>query len=145
MCLENTFETVECAPHGISAKNCLLRSLEILDEGEVRALWDRRIFLAASFILFALIIATLGIEAYFPYFRWLVSFYTWFLEYFSRELYCALDLHWLLHFVFGMDSLVLPSRWKRWRKLSRLYLFTLKWKHFIGALCVNYWRHFDSN
>lgn len=50
-----------------------MRSLEILDEGEVRALWDRRIFLAACFILSALIIATLGIEAYFPYFRVAVS------------------------------------------------------------------------
>lgn len=45
----------------------LEKSLRILEEGEVRVLWDRRIFLALCFILLALIIATVNIESSFPY------------------------------------------------------------------------------
>ncbi|TKR65147.1 hypothetical protein L596_025596 [Steinernema carpocapsae] len=46
----------------------LNESIKIVGEGEMRALWDRRLFLAACVILLALIISTFAIEVHFSYF-----------------------------------------------------------------------------
>lgn len=54
-------------------KALLEKSLRILEEGEVRVLWDRRLFLALCFILCALIVATVNIETPYPFFTIFVS------------------------------------------------------------------------
>lgn len=53
--------------HIATEKMYLEQSLRILEEGEVRVLWDRRLFLALCFILGVFIIATVNIESSFPW------------------------------------------------------------------------------
>ncbi|CAD5222386.1 unnamed protein product [Bursaphelenchus xylophilus] len=56
----------ECLPKVPLSNAFLERSLAIVEEGEVRVLWDRRLFMAMCIIALSLIILTINLENVFP-------------------------------------------------------------------------------
>ncbi|KAI6215172.1 hypothetical protein M3Y94_00354400 [Aphelenchoides besseyi] len=62
-----------CVPHNNSYRPILDKSLSILDEGEVRVLWDRRLFLAMCVIGVMSLILTFNIENVYPSFTILIE------------------------------------------------------------------------
>jgi len=41
-------------------------TVKILNQGELRAIWDRRLFMGIVFVLIAILLATLNVDAYLP-------------------------------------------------------------------------------
>jgi sphingomyelin phosphodiesterase 2 len=56
-----------CLPQIKIHEEYLVKSLKILEEGEVRVLWDRRLFLALCVALGAVVVLTINIESNYPY------------------------------------------------------------------------------
>jgi hypothetical protein len=56
-------------------KQILTKSVKIIEEGEIRVLWDRRLFLALCIVLVALIVATANIDLSLPFVYIVVSLY----------------------------------------------------------------------
>lgn len=62
--------------------------MKILNQGELRAIWDRRLFMGIVFVLIAILLATLNVDAYLPGlslpvkisigFFYTVEFFQWF-------------------------------------------------------------------
>uniref|UniRef100_A0A914HW23 sphingomyelin phosphodiesterase n=1 Tax=Globodera rostochiensis TaxID=31243 RepID=A0A914HW23_GLORO len=66
--LEKQSETLSERMRQIATeKQLLTKSLKIIEEGEVRVLWDRRLFLGLCVVLIALIVATANIDLTLPY------------------------------------------------------------------------------
>ncbi|KAH7731594.1 Endonuclease/Exonuclease/phosphatase family protein [Aphelenchoides avenae] len=64
---ENATPPSHCLPQISLDKEYLEKSLKILEEGEVRVLWDRRLFLALCIALSAVVLLTINLEAAYPY------------------------------------------------------------------------------
>lgn len=70
--METTYEQLK---HMALEKLFLEKSISIVEEGLLRVLWDRRLFLALCFILVILICATVNIEITYPDLNIYASFF----------------------------------------------------------------------
>jgi hypothetical protein len=57
----------------VTEKQILTKSLKIIENGEIRVLWDRRLFMALSIVLIALVAATANIDRTLPFVYFVVS------------------------------------------------------------------------